>query len=303
MRHRRTAVIVSFLALVCSTQAQQPRPISIELTGTVGTASDELGVFSEVDPGASVTISVLFDTSLPDATTITVTTGDTQVISRGIMPIIDPDRVRFFGILPDIEGLDADGGVALELALPADAQVGASTFAAADLSESSARVSYASLVSVTPLVIDESVFTIDLETIGSEVLDAPNAFCAPADFNLDGVVDAQDRVLLRDAFSAALNGGDETQGLDFDGDGLVTNADVAQAVIILTRCSNEGPGGEPRVDILDLTGDTLINILDLVLFIQYVNTDDPRGDIDNSGTVDVFDAFMFLNEFDNAVLL
>jgi len=279
------------------------QPISVELTGVVESAEDDLGVFPSVGVGDAVSVSVVFDTSLPRATTVTVQTGDTQVFAGGILPIVGPQLVELFGILPDLDGIDADGGSVVSLALPSTEPLDAAAFASADLDNSFARVSYASLISVTPLVIDESAFRIELLSVQSAVLDIPTALCAPVDFDQNDTVNADDRSALIDAFVEALNGGDQAPGLDIDGDGQVTTTDLAEAIFLLNRCSDEGPDGQPLVDVLDLTGDQMINILDLVLFLEFLGTGDPRGDIDGNGVVDFFDAIVFLNGFDVAVLL
>ncbi|MEM1424573.1 MAG: hypothetical protein AAGH64_11300 [Planctomycetota bacterium] len=303
MRRALKHTLAGGLIAIGSVGHASERAISLELTGTVGTASADLPVFAGVSPGDEVTIRVVFDRSLPDASTVSVRTGDIDAFADGIFPIINPDSVQFFGILPGIEGLDADGGVTVSLALPDTSQLVPDAFELADLSASFGRASYASLVSVEPLVIDESAFDVRIDSVEASFIEGPNARCAPADFDANGTIDAADREALRLAFAEAIENDGPTDGLDFNNDGAVNNDDVAQAVFLLNRCSNEGPSGEPLVDLLDLNSDTLINILDLVLFVQYINTDDPRGDVDGSGAVDVFDVFTFLNAFDDALLL
>jgi len=289
-------------ALTCLGHTANSEPILVEVTGSVDAQTDALGVFPDVGIGEEVTLQIIFDRSLADATTVTVLTGQTQVLAEGITPIVGPDSVQFFGVLPEITGLEADGGVIVSLALPTTNPLNSDAFEAADLQSSLARVSYATLVSVDPLVIDESAFTVELTSIQAQALDIPTAKCAPVDFDNSGTVDATDRALLQAAFVSAIDDGGDPEGLDFDGDGQITNADVAQAVFLLNRCSNEGPDGQPLIDVLDLTDDEQINIQDLVLFVEFILTSDPRADIDQSGTVDTFDVFTFIDAFDKAVL-
>jgi len=45
---------------------------------------------------------------------------------------------------------------------------------------------------------------------------------------------------------------------------------------------------------IDLNGDGVINFFDISLFIEYVSTQDPRGDLNHDGQVDFFDIVLFL---------
>jgi hypothetical protein len=45
----------------------------------------------------------------------------------------------------------------------------------------------------------------------------------------------------------------------------------------------------------DLNGDQIVDGLDVLLFLDLLEAKDPRADFDQSGVVDVFDLFMFLN--------
>ena len=293
---------VAGFALACAAAIAPAQPILIELEGTVMSAEDDLGIFPAVVVGDAVSVRVVFDTSLPRGTTVTVQTGGTQGVSEETLPVVGEGVLELFGAPPVLDGIDADGIVAVSLALPSTEPLDAATIAAADLDGSSARVSYATLVSVEPLIIDESVFRIDIASVRSEVLDIPTAFCRPVDFDLSDTVDGDDRSQLIDALVVALDGGEQVPGLDVDGDGEITTSDLAEAVFLLNRCSNEGPGGQPLVDALDVTGDQLINVLDLVLFLEFFENGDVRGDIDGDGELNFFDLIVFLDGFDTAVL-
>ena len=301
MRPRITHGAV-LIAAVCAAGAVASQPIAVELTGVVGESFDQLGVFPSVNTGDVVSVRVVIDTSVPSATTVVVETGPTQVAGRVLAHVVLSDAVQFFGVLPDIDGLDADGGVTVSLALPSTSQLDADAYNATILDDSFARISYASLVSVDPLVIDESAFLVRFESVQAEALDVPTALCAPVDFDQNGTVDADDRAFLIAAVQSFADGGVMPERLDLDQDGEVTASDLGEAVLLLNRCSNEGPSGQPLVDVLDVTGDDRINVLDLVLFIELFNGGELAADLDQNGSVDFFDFITFLDGFDVAVL-
>lgn len=293
---------VILLAAASAARAVASQPIAVELTGAVEETSDQLGVFLAVNTGDVVSIRIVIDTSIPSATTVFVETGPTQVTGQVLAPVVLSDGVQFFGVLPDIEGVDADGGVTVSLALPSTSELDASAYNATILDDSFGRISYASLVSVDPLVIDESAFRVRFDSVQAEALDIPTALCRPVDFDQNGTVDVEDRAFLIAAIQSFADGDDMPERLDLDGDGEVTANDLGEAVFLLNRCSNEGPVGQPLVDVLDLTGDDRINILDLVLFIELFNGGQAAADVDQNGSVDFFDFITFLDGFDVAVL-
>lgn len=298
----RTRYTTSLLAAAFAAGPMAAQPIAVELTGTIEETADMLGVFPAVSIGDPASIRVVIDTSIPNATTISVNSGITEVSGEVLAPVVLSDGVQFFGVLPDIDGVEADGGVTVSLTLPSMSQLDAGAYNATLLEDSFGRVSYASLVSIDPLVIDESAFRVRFESVQAELLDIPTALCRPVDFDQNGIVDAEDRTALIAAIQSATDGDGTSELLDLDGDGEVTNNDLGEAVFLLNRCSNEGPGGLSFVDVLDLTGDDRINILDLVLFIELFNSGEPSADIDQNGTVDFFDFITFLDGFDAAVL-
>lgn len=290
------------LALLC-TSSVTSQPIAVDLVGTINESADDLSVFPNIGPGDAVSVRVVLDTSLPNATTIFVESGETEVLATVLAPVASGETAQFFGVLPDIAGIDADGGVTISLDLPTTNPLDAAAFNGADLATSFGRVSYASLISVDPLVIDESVFSFRFDSVQAELLDTPTALCRPVDLDQNGTVDSADRDVLVAAVQSVVDGAGAPDVLDLDGDGEVTANDLGEAVFLLNRCSNEGPNGQPLVDVFDLTGDTAINILDLVLFIELFNNGDIRADVDSNETVDFFDFIAFLDGFDRAVLL
>ena len=100
------------------------------------------------------------------------------------------------------------------------------------------------------------------------------------DLNGDGQISFDDRI----AFSAALGTSFGQAGfdprVDFNGDGVIDAADLAE--INTLAC------------IADVNGDGVIDIDDMLLYLVWYNAEDPRADMDGIGgiTTDDLDAFV-----------